>query len=385
VIIAYLYMLLLKQLAGIMIYLSIGLTEIILIVGGFYSYYYARPQYEKDDPTYDYLAYTAYVVWGIAGILGLCVLCCLKSIALGVAVFQTTVEYVKSNWMVFFLPAAASLLSFIWITIWLSAAIFIFSVGTPEAREGFPYFTEIKWSDQTRYIMIYHVFAYLWISAFIIGMTQFIIGASTVIWYFDCRGDSYGKGSLYTAFSWGAKWHWSSVALGSLIIAICQMIRLAFEYYRKKMAAVENANGLVKFLMCATGYCLWCLEKCVKYISKNAYIQVALNNCNFLTGAINAFVLILRNAADFGWTNTIGTVYMFFGAFFITATSCFGTYVFLVSYDGLQISSPIPTTVVMGFIAVMLSYQFLSIFSFSSDAILQAYHTDMTVTKGKGN
>jgi hypothetical protein len=76
---------------------------------------------------------------------------------------------------------------------------------------------------------------------------------------------------------------------------------------------------------------------------------------------------------------------MFFGAFFITSTSCFGTYIFLVNYDGLDISSPIPTTVVMGFIAVTLSYTFLSIFSFSSDAILQAYHTDMAVTKGKGN
>lgn len=130
-----------------MIYLSIGCTEILLIVGGFYSYYYARPQYEVDDPTHDYLAYGAYVVWGIAGILLISVLCCLKSIALGVAVFKTTVEYVKSNWMVFFLPALSSLLAFIWITIWLSAAVFIFAVGTPEARAGLPYFTEIKWSD----------------------------------------------------------------------------------------------------------------------------------------------------------------------------------------------------------------------------------------------
>jgi hypothetical protein len=272
VVIAYLYMLLLKQLAGLMIYISIGVTEILLVVGGFYSYFYARNQYAVDDPTHDYCAYAAYVVWGIAGILGLCVLCCLKSIALGVAVFQTTVEYVKSNWAVFFLPAASSLLAFIWIAIWLSAAIFIFSVGEPEARDGLPFFTEIKWSEQTRYIMIYHVFAYLWINAFIVGMTQFVIGASTVIWYFDCRGDSYGKGSLYKAFSWGALYHWSSVALGSLIIAICQMIRLAFEYYRKKMAVVENSNAFIKFLACATGYCLWCLEKCVKYISKNAYI-----------------------------------------------------------------------------------------------------------------
>ena len=150
------------------------------------------------------------------------------------------------------------------------------------------------------------------------------------------------------------------------------------------MAAVENSTPLIKVLVCATGYCLWCLEKCVKYISKNAYIQIALNNCNFLTGAINAFVLILRNAATFGWTNTIGTVYMLFGSFFVSSVSCFGTYLFLTNYDGLDITSPIPPTVVMGVIAVGISYQFLSIFSFSSDAILQAYLTDMEITKGEG-
>jgi len=162
------------------------------------------------------------------------------------------------------------------------------------------------------------------------------------------------------------------------------MIRLVFDYYRKKMAVVENSNAFIKCLACTTGCCLWCLEKCVKYISKNAYIQIALNNCWFLTGAVNAFVLILKNAAKFGWTNTIGFIFMFFGCFFITSTTCFGTYLFMTNYDGLDVNSPIPTTVAMGVIALTISYNFMSVFSFSSDAILQAYLTDESVTGGEG-
>ena len=69
--------------------------------------------------------------------------------------------------------------------------------------------------------MIYFVFAFLWVNNFIIGLTQFIIGASTVIWYFDRESESKGKGTLYGAFFWGMGYHWASVALGSLIIAIC--------------------------------------------------------------------------------------------------------------------------------------------------------------------
>lgn len=47
---------------------------------------------------------------------------------------------------------------------------------------------------------------------------------------------------------------------------------MIFEYYRRKMGTLEKNSKLFKVLMVATGYCLWCLENCVKYISKNAYI-----------------------------------------------------------------------------------------------------------------
>lgn len=232
--------------------------------------------------------------------------------------------------------------------------------------------------------MIYHVFALLWINAFIIGCVQFIIGASTCQWYFTVKTDSKGRNTIPTSISWLFKYHWASIAMGSLIIAICQMIRLVFEYYRKKMSIIEKTNPLVKVLFMSTRYCLWCLEKCVKYISKNAYIQVALANTSFLPSAISAFCLILKNAHRFGFANTIGTVYMIFGAFFISSTTSFGTYAFLTNYDGLDITSPIPTTIVMAIISIMISHQFLSIFSFSSDAILQSYLLDEELRRPAG-
>ena len=63
-----------------------------------------------------------------------------------------------------------------------------------------------------------------------------------------------------------------SVAFGAAIIAICQMIRAMFEYYRRKIQSVAGDNKCVKCLLCYTGYLLWCLEKCIKFITKNAYI-----------------------------------------------------------------------------------------------------------------
>lgn len=193
--------------------------------------------------------------------------------------------------------------------------------------------------------MYYFCFCLLWINAFIVGCTQFIIAASTCIWYFTVKTETQGKGTLKEGAWWIVRYHWPSVALGALIIAICQAIRIIFEYFRKKMHGAEKTNILMTILVWTTSYCLWCLEKCVKYITKNAYIQIALTNDSFLQAAINAFCLILKNAHRFGIMNSIGFIFMWFGCFLITAITCFFTYIFLTNYDGLELTSPIPTTV----------------------------------------
>lgn len=69
-----------------------------------------------------------------------------------------------------------------------------------------------------------------------------------------------------------AIYHWASVAFGALIIAICQMIRIIFEYYRRKMGMMSREIKWVKVMLALTGWMLWLLENCIKYITKNAYI-----------------------------------------------------------------------------------------------------------------
>lgn len=102
------------------------------------------------------------------------------------------------------------------------------------------------------------------------------------------------------------------------------MIRLIFEYYRRKMGTLSKTIPWVKVLLAITGYMLWLLENFVKYMTKNAYIQVALQNTHFFRSAWNAFILVLKHAHLFGFGNAIGTVYMFFGCVLIMSatTAC---------------------------------------------------------------
>jgi len=80
-------------------------------------------------------------------------------------------------------------------------------------------------------------------------------------------------------------------------------------------------------LLCLTSYLLDCLERFVKFISKNAYIQIAITGKNFCAAAWNAFMLILKNAVRFGTANTIGLIFNILGVAFIAAAN--GTLVYV--------------------------------------------------------
>lgn len=124
-----------------------------------------------------------------------------------------------------------------------------------------------------------------------------------------------------------------SIAFGALIIAIMQMIKLAFEYIRKKYEKAIPNNPCTKCIICCLRCCIWCLDKCVKFITKNAYIQIALTNNNFCTAAWLTFCLIVRNAARFGIISGIGAILMFVGKALIIVLSGWIAYLIIMNSE----------------------------------------------------
>lgn len=78
-----------------------------------------------------------------------------------------------------------------------------------------------------------------------------------------------------------------------------------------------------------TSYLLDCLERFIKFISKNAYIQIAITGKNFCASAWNAFMLILKNFARFGVAASIGAIFNVLGVCFIAAANGLVVYSFL--------------------------------------------------------
>jgi len=188
--------------------------------------------------------------------------------------------------------------------------------------------------------------------------------------------DQPGEVSLWLSFKWGAIYHMGSIAFGSFLIAVITMIRVVFEYLVKKYEAVGNKeNPVYKALKCVIRCILWCLDKYVKFITKNAYIQIALHSQSFCKSAWDAFCLIIRHAGRFGSASIVGWIMMVLGKGAIMSSSAYLT-ILLVKEMNPEISQPFIPAILIAVFAYLVGSLFLSIFSFSCTAILHSFILD---------
>lgn len=79
-----------------------------------------------------------------------------------------------------------------------------------------------------------------------------------------------------------------------------------------------------------------CVDRFIKFITKNAYIQVALTSDSFCTAAMNAFCLILKYAGEFGFTASVGGIFMFLGKMAISASVTFSGFLMIMHWDSVK-------------------------------------------------
>lgn len=232
--------------------------------------------------------------------------------------------------------------------------------------------------------MWYYLFALFWITAFLMSLQKFIIASAASLWYWDAVDDGSRDFSVCTAMTWGLWYHCGTVAFGSFLIAVVQLIRAIFEYMVKKANESGADNAAKRAVECVIRCCLWCLDQCVKFITENAYIQCAVSNKSFCPAAWSAFCLIIRNAGRFGSLSMVDWMLMVLGKGFIVAASVLLTYVIADKGFPLIQQPVIPAVFILAYSYVVASL-FLTIFSFAARTILHNFLLDEEVSGGNPN
>ena len=138
-------------------------------------------------------------------------------------------------------------------------------------------------NDMAMPLQGFQFFMFLWIFQYIQFFSVCCIAGAVVCWY-DNEGREENERK---ALPWGLVfkfvpvtmcYYMGSVAFGACLVAIVQFLRAIAAYIQSQLEGDGEPNIIVKVIGYCVQCCLWCIEKCVKVISDNAYTLVMARN-----------------------------------------------------------------------------------------------------------
>eukprot|EP00438_Fugacium_kawagutii_P002119 Skav218469 [mRNA] locus=scaffold538:961360:964601:+ [translate_table: standard] len=136
-----------------------------------------------------------------------------------------------------------------------------------------------------------------------------------------------------------------------------------------KQAKVRK-NRVLQLIFKALACCLWCFEKCLKFLNK----PLVFDELRCCAEAQNAFFLILRNILRFGALAMLGSLLYFIGAGGVLvisgATGVGGYYILKALHPQIN---PIVPTILYVILGYLIGRLFLTVFGLACDTSLQCF------------
>jgi choline transporter-like protein 2/4/5 len=124
----------------------------------------------------------------------------------------------------------------------------------------------------------------------------------------------------------------------------------------------------------------------MRFLTKGAYVQCALNGTNYCTSSLEAFKLIASNPIRMALTTGLSSVVNLLGKLAITFIVLIAAYYTMMSieYFTIMVKNPVPPTVICGLIAFAISSLYMSVYGVSCNAIIQCFLMDEIDAKSRG-
>ncbi|KAA0719008.1 Choline transporter-like protein 5-A [Triplophysa tibetana] len=241
-----------------------------------------------------------------------------------------------------------------------------------------------------RYIFILqlcNLLVFLWLVNFIIALGQCTIAGAFASYYWAQKKPAdIPSCPVFSSFARALRYHTGSLAFGSLILAVVQLIRVILEYLDHKLKGAHNV--LARFLLCCLKCCFWCLERFIRFINRNAYIMIAIYGKNFCTSAREAFYLLMRNVVRVAVLDKVTDFLLFLGKLLIAG--CVGVIAFLLFTRKIPIiQDEVPVlnyycvpllTVIFG--SYLIAHSFFSIYAMCVDTLFLCFCEDLERNDG---
>lgn len=244
---------------------------------------------------------------------------------------------------------------------------------------------EVDHENKTGMKIGFMFFVLLWTMNFIANIGSIVIAHAVATWYFTKpaeRAEAISNSQLWASYKLVFRFHLGTVAFGSLLIAIIQYMRAVALYIQKHTSKEFRDKQWVKIVFCCINCCLWCLETCLKFISKNAYIQTAIAGTPFCRSAANVFSLIANNMMRIGAILVTSQGALFIGKIFVTVLATGTSYIFINDYFTADLYEPVGPTILIAIISWMTATMFMDVLDMAISTIFQCFIADETSNGG---
>mmetsp|Transcript_108124 Transcript_108124/g.336135 ORF Transcript_108124/g.336135 Transcript_108124/m.336135 type:complete len:542 (+) Transcript_108124:80-1705(+) len=192
---------------------------------------------------------------------------------------------------------------------------------------------ELEYEHQEYFFVAFYLFMCYWIMEMCSALSSFVIAYAVQLWFHQTRGGLDSSASPWCptlqGLIAGLTYHLGTFAEGSFIIAAVRGLR-DFMFLVTKQAA-DSGNSVVACCGCCCTCCLDCFNKFLKFMSKNAYMDTAMNSNEFCKAAHHAVLVLLEHAGEVATLNTATVVFQIAG---ISGIAAGGALLFLCGVVG---------------------------------------------------
>ena len=328
--------------------------------------------------------YATYVMAGVAGVALLFTLLMIRRLMIAIACLKVATQAIAAIPKILFSPIIPMLMNVAFMAWACFVAVYLYASG--ELKKDSEGTVTISWNETLQYMGLYHLFGVFWTTQFIAGFGVMMTAGAIAAYYW--QREDMPRGPIRKSIGRATRYHLGSIALGSFIVAVVQFVRAIMEYVNKKTKKLQDTNPVVKLFMCCVRYCLWYLEKVLKYINRNAYILVAVKGYSYCYSAVEAIKLIILNMMRIAAVNTVGDFLTWLGKLIVCGLCGFLAFLMcdLPMYtdadSATYLSSPILPIIVCAFIGYIEADVFLSVYEMAVDTILLSFCEDCGTAGG---
>ena len=377
-IVAFIWIMLLRCLSCCIVYFVVILVPILIALLGFWFFKYGEGSFGMTNANSH--KYMAYALWALAGLLLLIIIFLWGKLSAAVQVIKISARALGSNMSSLLAPIISIIVALIfWAVIVVSCAYNYTGSDFKIIEKDGEKQMKLILDQKTQYLLIYNLIFAIYISAHVYFANYYAQSSAIVDWYFS---DKEKMCCLNCRCLYGFFLAWTKglglITVTALIMTPLYLFIIIMEYIDRKTK--DSTIGvlwqcIIKCMKC----CLWCFEKIMKYLNKVLLTLSQIYNTGWCKSAQLTMTVLMKDIIMVLLMNGISTFILFLSKVVCAAitTLCF------VLYLKFGVKNPSPwwlAALIVFVLSYLISGFLINMFDNIIDIIFVCYQSDNDLT-----